>query len=972
MQIVIIITILILSCSPFTNCISTILGKTFCDHRCFPPATGLICSPCTYNRVMRESLPKQFASPQEEIAYLREQIAQKEREVLSRTSEIDAADSETIAKQELFEYGTFTPNVVLAKGHQLKQEELAASVEQVLSSHNPTEEIVHVAIERGIYNALTVLEKTNNAFTTDEVHRKLIELIKEGRHIGNLKEGVPPWQILHMTLFEIALPEHQDEGREVALSELVSMMEQFYAGMQGIGSDKKKEHYGLEISIAEGSDDIIFYVAVPTAYVDLFEKQTLSLYPNAVITEQKHDYNIFTEGGTGLVSVASLQKFPAYPLKTKDEFESDPLAVLLNAFSKIEKEGSGASLQVLIRKASPSLISSYESIIKRINDGSKTKDAIMRSTLGGEFVLAMKELVSTAKAKEEGVLPTPDIDHDAIELFSEKIATPILEVIIRIAVSAKETARAEKILSEIEATFHQFEKTRSNQLVFKRVTKNALAREIKAYSFREFTESRMLPLSMRELATMIHFPGDGDVTSPQFKQTRAKTAAAPTDMPESGTLLGINVHRGSQKKIFITPEDRLRHFYIIGQTGTGKTTLMKNMIIQDIHDGAGVCLIDPHGTDIEDVLGAIPKDREKDIIYFDPSKQDRVVGLNMLEYDYQKPEQKTFVVNELFSIFQKLYGANPESMGPMFEQYFRNATLLVMEDPESGNTLMDISRVMSDSAYRKLKLAKAKNPVVVQFWQEIATKAGGEASLENVVPYIVSKFDVFTANDYMRPIIGQQHSAFNFREVMDQRKILLVNLSKGRIGEINANLIGMIIVGKLLMAALSRVDDPTKSFPAFYLHMDEFQNISTNSISAILSEARKYKLGLTMAHQFIAQLEESIKDAVFGNVGSMAVFRVGPDDASFLEKQYQPTFDSNDLMNVPNRVAYVRALANGVPTRPFSMATIAPKPTDLAHVQTVINESYAKYGRPRQEIEAEIHERYQKQAPLKKDPFGIM
>jgi tRNA isopentenyl-2-thiomethyl-A-37 hydroxylase MiaE len=385
---------------------------------------------------------------------------------------------------------------------------------------------------------------------------------------------------------------------------------------------------------------------------------------------------------------------------------------------------------------------------------------------------------------------------------------------------------------------------------------------------------------------------------------------------------------------------------------------MKNMIVQDINAGSGVCFIDPHGTDIEDILGAIPDHRQQDVIYFDPAQQDSVVGLNMLEYDYSKPEQKTFVVNELFSIFQKLYGANPESMGPMFEQYFRNATLLVMEDPESGNTLMDISRVMSDSVFRKQKLEKAKNPVVKQFWEEIATKAGGEASLENVVPYIVSKFDVFTANDYMRPIIGQQRSAFNFRQIMDERKILLINLSKGRIGEINANLIGMIVVGKLLMAALSRVDDPTKSFAPFYLHMDEFQNISTNSISAILSEARKYKLGLTMAHQFIAQLDQSIKDAVFGNVGSMAVFRVGPDDAVFLEQQYKPTFESNDLMNVPNRVAYVRALANGTPTRPFSMATIAPPVTDHNKVRQIIEMSKARYGVPRAQVDAEIGARY--------------
>jgi hypothetical protein len=922
---------------------------------------------------MRESLTgsKQFYSPQEEIAYLREQIASKEREVLSRSPEIDNEDAHTIAKKELFEYGTFTPNSVLSKDHQLKPEELSASVEQVLGSRTPIEEILVVAKERGIYNALSVLEKTNNAFTTDEVHRKLIELIKGGAQIANLKEGVPPWQILHMTLFEVALPElsHKD-GHELGLSELVSMMEQFYAGMQSVGSSKSRDHYGIEISVAEGSDDIIFYVAVPSLYVDLFQKQILSLYPNAVITSQQHDYNIFTDGGTNLVAVAELKKYPLYPLRTKDTFEADPLAVLLNAFSKIEKEGGGASLQVLVRKASSSYIHTYESIIGKVKDGVKVKDAITGSTLGGEIFLTVKDLFKPAKSKDESYIPHNEVDQDALELFAEKINTPLLEVVIRIAVSAKESHRAEQILSEIEATFNQFERSRSNQMHFKRMTKSALGKEIKAYSFREFGTAHVLPLSMTELATMLHFPGDGDVVSPQFKQSRAKTAAAPTDMPESGTLLGINSHRGSEKKIFVTPEDRLRHFYIIGQTGTGKTTLMKNMIIQDIQAGNGVCLIDPHGTDIEDVLGAVPPDREDDIIYFDPSKQDRVVGLNMLEYDYAKPEQKTFVVNELFSIFQKLYGGNPESMGPMFEQYFRNATLLVMEDPESGNTLMDISRVMSDSAYRRLKLSKTKNPVVKQFWTEIATKAGGEASLENIVPYIVSKFDVFTANDYMRPIIGQQHSAFNFREVMDSRKILLVNLSKGRIGDINANLIGMIIVGKLLMAALSRVDDPTKSFPPFYLHMDEFQNISTNSISAILSEARKYKLGLTMAHQFIAQLEEDIKDAVFGNVGSLACFRVGPDDAQFLEQQYKPTFEASDLMNVPNRTAYVRALANGTPTRPFSMATIAPQQTDLARVQQMINVSYAKYGQPREEIETEIMARYEKPS-FGGDNFGM-
>ena len=348
----------------------------------------------------------------------------------------------------------------------------------------------------------------------------------------------------------------------------------------------------------------------------------------------------------------------------------------------------------------------------------------------------------------------------------------------------------------------------------------------------------------------------------------------------------------------------------------------------------------------------------RDVIYFDPAYTERSIGLNILEFNPQKPEEKTFVVNELFSIFKKLYTA--ESMGPMFEQYFRNAALLILDDPESGSTLLDISRVFADAEYRNYKLSKARNPVVVQFWRDIAGKAGGEASLENIVPYITSKIDTFTANDYMRPILGQQHSTFNFREIMDTKKIFLVNLSKGRIGEINANLIGMMIVGKFLMAALSRVDDPTRGFPPFYLHMDEFQNISTDSIAQILSEARKYKLGLTVAHQFIAQLEQNIRDAVFGNVGNMAAFRVGPDDAEFLEKQFSPEFSASDLATVENRNAYVRMLADGMPTRPFSLETLPPPPSDPRLVQALIEFSMGRYGRARTEVDEEIMQRYLK------------
>jgi len=904
--------------------------------------------------------PKKFASPEEEIAFLRHEVARREQDLLSLNKEIDATDIETVGKRVLQEYGEHDPSMVLDAKHRFDAHGVARSVESVSVSMHKTEELVNLALTEGVRNALTVLEKLHDAFLTDEVHRELIKSIRGGHTVADLKEGVPLWNMLHMTLFEVALPRHKDEHAETSLKMLLSGMEQFYSGMQTISHGKKPLYYALEIAVADKSDEIVFYVAVPNEFVNLFEKQALSLFPNAVIILQQNDYNIFVDGGISHVSVFSQKKHPIYPIKMYDHFEKDPLAVLLNGFSKIEREGGGAAVQIIIAGGASKYQSTYESIVKRMEKGEKKDVAIRKSTLGGEVFEGVKDLFAGDTKKKDGVEKAKEIDTSTIELFREKLKAPILSTNIRIIASARTEARASQILSEIESSFHQFQDTQGNQFVMKRLTGSERDRELKSYAFREYLPARAVPLSITELATIIHFPGEGIESSPQFKQSRAKHAPAPMDMPQHGTLLGENDFRNVKKKIYLTPEDRLRHFYVIGQTGVGKTALIKNMIVQDIEQGAGVCMIDPHGTDIHDVLSAIPPERMDDLIYFDPSHMERAIGLNMLEFDPQHPEQKTFVVNELFSIFQKLYGGTPESMGPMFEQYFRNSTLLVLEDPASGSTLLDISRVMVDPLYRKMKLSKAKNPVVIQFWTQIATKAGGEAALENIVPYITSKFDVFTANDYMRPIIGQQKSAFNFREVMDTNKILLVNLSKGKLGEINANLIGMILVGKFLMAALSRVDDMSKGYSPFYLYIDEFHNITTNSIAAILSEARKYKLGLTIAHQFIAQLDENIRDAVFGNVGSIAAFRTGPEDAAFLEKQFEPTFSASDLMNIENQNAYVRLLSNGSPTPPFSIHTMKPRETDFSYAQELIEYATLKHGIPRAVIEADIQSRYQK------------
>jgi len=907
--------------------------------------------------------PKIFSSPQEEITYLRSQIAAREQEVAHRNGEADHEDLLTVGKEALREYGEHDPSHILAPKHRMTSHELEGTTAHIGTKEDKAHkvaEFVLLAETKGIRNALLVLEKLADPYLTDEVHRALIEEIKCGKKIADAKEGTPLWSVLHMTLYEVTLPEEKkDDRQERALKELISAMEQFYAGMRTVTERSKlREHFTLEVAISNKSDHIVFYAAVPTESANLFEKQVLSLYPNAVLIEQVHDYNIFADGNASAVSVAKLKKHSIYPLKTYDVFDHDTLAVLLNAFSKIERDGSGAALQITLRSGRSTHHETYRGIMQRVRDGMKPEKAIALSTITGDLFHSVKDLFKSedSKRKEKEHM---QVDEMALKSFEEKMGSHIMEANIRLVVSAHDATRAAQILSEIESSFNQFENPQGNKLVFEAQKGRNATRAITEYSFREFSDTKSLALGEKELATLLHFPVHGVSVAPQFKQARAKTAPAPIDIPQSGTHIGVNVHRGKETDIYITDKDRLRHLYVVGQTGTGKSVLLKNLVIDDIIAGHGVCYIDPHGTDITDVLSAIPPEREKDIIYFDPAYMDRVLGLNMLEYDVKHPEQKTFVVNELFSIFQKLYGAVPESMGPMFEQYFRNATLLVLEDPESGSTLLDISRVMSDEKFRNAKLAKCSNPIVFEFWNKIATKAGGDASLENIVPYITSKFDIFTANDFMRPIIGQQKSAFNFRDVMDTKKILLVNLSKGRLGDINANLIGMIIVGKILMAALSRVDDISQKYPPFYLHIDEFQNITTNSISSILSEARKYKLGLTIAHQFIAQIDEKIRDAVFGNVGSICAFRVGSDDAEFLAKQFAPTFDAHDLMNIENWNAYVRLLADGTPTKPFNLKTLPPHQGDLSVIEKRMNDSYRLYGVARRKIDTDIAVRYQ-------------
>lgn len=906
---------------------------------------------------------KPIASPEDELVYLRAQIAQKEAELAALNV---SRSREAVAQEHVVRHRLDAPPHAFAPGYVMPHTEAAAHAADLSLNLDPAStdetmrELRTVMEQKGIRNAFAILDKVGSPHLDDDFHRYLVQYLLAGMPIQGLTENQPEWKALHMTLYEISLPEHKgDDGssRIRPLRELVSAMEQFYSGLFSLESPRMGEpaHMTLELAVPVDKTHLMFYASVPNSKCDLFEKQLHAIFPDAVVTQQPNDYNVFVDGGTSIGAVAEFKDQPMLPLKDYQDFDYDPLNSLLNAFAKIAPEDEGASLQIIFKPRGHHYTEYYRRVLHELRKGEHRSRAFsLPETFVGDLAREAAGLFVPAK-KHNDQRP---VDQTAIDQVEKKIASPIVSTNIRIVASSMEAHRAEQLMQEIEAPFHQYENTQGNRIEFRRPNKGTLKRFFKDFSFRIFEQSTNLPLSLRELTTMYHFPPEGIASTPHLVQSRFTQAAAPANLPHEGIVLGTNTFRGNTTQITLSPEDRLRHLYVIGQTGAGKTGLLKTLIAQDIAAGNGVCFIDPHGNDIIDVLSMIPPERYEDVIYFDPAYLDRPFGLNLLEYDPNFPEQKTFIVNEILAIFRRLYGDVPESMGPAFEQYFRNATMLVMEDPATGSTLMDIGRVLSNADFRNLKLSRSNNPVVNQFWNEIATKAEGEASLQNIVPYITNKFDDFTANDFMRPIIGQQESSFKFREVIDNKKILLVNLSKGRLGERNANLLGLILVGKLFMAALSRADSPGTNFNPFYLYIDEFQNITTDSIPGILSEARKYKLSLTIAHQFLAQVDEKIKSAVFGNVGSMAVFRVGEEDGEFFSKQFAPVFNTLDFVNIENRNAYVRMLAHGVPQKPFNMKTLDLQQGNTAQVDDLRQLSFLTYGRDRATVEGTIRARY--------------
>ena len=717
-----------------------------------------------------------------------------------------------------------------------------------------------------------------------------------------------------------------------------------------------QRHMSFEI-VARGGL-VHYYAVVPLVLVDVIRQAVAAAYPSARL-EEVTDANIFSKVGKMSGTIGgefTLKKSFVYPISTYQESKRDASRALLNALSSASRE-DGIGVQFLLRPAYDGWSKASESHI----DGMK-KNKGKKKGLAGVAPLDIMEALwkppeggdkDEAKSSEDKQLTS--LEQAEVDAVSEKTRYPAYEVLIRVVISSNTAARSQVLLKNIIAAFSLFDSPRNNGFKFS-LTRN-VEEMTTAYIMRFFPqEARSNILNSVEMATLFHLPGSSAIPTSQVKRQMSKQVDGPTDILDEGLLIGYNEFRGVKKPIRIGTKDRRRHVYIIGQTGVGKSVLQENMAYQDMMDGRGFAFIDPHGDLVESLLGKVPKERVEDIIYFNPSDMDNPIGLNMFEFD--TPDQKDFLVQEAINMLYGLYDPGHTGIvGPRLEHIFRNCALLLMADP-AGGTFIDVPKCLIDPEFVKSKLKYVKDQQVIDFWTKEfpASQRSNEAG--EVVSWVVAKFGPFISNDAMRNIIGQTKSGFNLREIMDNNKILLVNLSKGKMGELNSKLLGIIFVMKFQAAAMSRADIPEDQRVDFSLYVDEFQNFATDSFESILSEARKYKLSLIMGNQFMTQLTDKIREAIIGNVGTVISGRIGVTDAELMVKKFQPTFDVDDLAKLPNFQSITSVMINNVPSAPFSMNWIPPMGQANNQLRdALVRLSAAKYGKPRAVVEKEIFDR---------------
>jgi flagellar basal body-associated protein FliL len=780
----------------------------------------------------------------------------------------------------------------------------------------------------------------------------------------------------------------KDDKDTVGAGEQIFRVLQGYSGNAFSNFFTGGQSFSFEIVNKKGK--INFWIAGPKNLIRALEKQLVAVYPRCMISEIE-DPSITKPGSFSYAQEFTTSNIQFLPFKTYKGMDTDPLNIITNAMSGVA-ENDTLSFQLLVRPLASKWQKKPRALALQIQQGQNPEDILNPTFVIPKAIGRFLRSFFEKKKKDEDhkdELGERNIDYsglktaisltpqqqEIVKKLEEKASHPGYLFNLRVLACSTDEQEAVRMVQNFLPTLQTFDIRPFN--FFEESKRNAKD-IINDYLTRSLCYTSTKIINTEEATSLWHLPNHL-VTNSSINYLTSYKAPLPLNLL-SNSPTNIFVGKGKsgtlEKDVYLSQEDRFRHIYALGGSGSGKSVFMTNLVLQDIEKGNGLCVIDPHGETVDDVLLRMPKHRIDDVIVFSPSMVDKPLGLNMLEYDPLKPAQRTVVIDTLFQIWDKLYDLKSTG-GPMFEQYMKNAMKLVMSHPESGNTLLEISKVLSDQGYRSFKLAMCQEQEVIDFWTKEAEKAGGEASLENMVPYITSKLAPFVQNDFIRPMIGQAKSAINFRMAMDNKKIILVKLEKGLIGETSGYLLGMVIIGQILLAGMGRNDglkyneDGTTSEissnerQAFFVYIDEMQNFLFDAIPKALEEIRKYKIGFTLAHQFIKQVvskgDERIKDSIMANTGSKFIFRCSSEDADYLIKEFEPTLTPSDLMNPERFTANTRILINGDKTKPFNIAPVElSHDTDKDLRKLLLDLTKEKYGKDLETIKAEIKDRQEK------------
>ena len=759
---------------------------------------------------------------------------------------------------------------------------------------------------------------------------------------------------IESVLLVLEIPKANDK------SELAA--EQMFASLHGILRDKKElklnggyqEHMSFEIASVGGR--IQFYVWVPKTLQSFVEGQIYSQYPQVQIHAAGEDYVTHERHHSVMYTAEIVPTEKEFlPIKTFQSFEVDPLAGITGTLAKLEDTDEEIWIQMLVRPVADDWHKSADSWVKTVKSGSGSLFDGMG--FNGKWIAGLFEALWNPPEQGIGGGPKELSDRDKTRIAeAEKKATKLgYQVKIRVAYLGESTSNAKLRMQGIIGTFKQYNSTNLNG--FKMAGDSFKKEDLAKYKARLFADRGYL-LNIEEVASVFHLPHT-NVETPNIVWASTKTAEPPAKLPvltgdpavdENISAFGMTNFRGINHQFGMLRYDRSRHVYIIGQTGAGKSGLLELFALSDIFHGQGYAIIDPHGDFAINNMRFIPGGRLKDVVYFNPADTAFPLGFNPLEVT--NPSQKTNISSEVIGVLKRMFG---DSWGPRLEYILRYTILALLDRPET--TMLDITRMLTDKKFRKDTLSYCTDTVVLQFWNVEFASWTDKFQAEAIAP-VLNKVGAFTANPVIRNIIGQPKSTFNIRQIMDEGKILIVNLSKGLIGEDNAGILGAFLVTKIQLAAMSRSDIPDiKDRRPFYLYVDEFQNFATDSFATILSEARKYGLNLTVANQYISQMSDTVRDAVFGNVGTMISFRVSADDSPILAKQFEPQFEPNDLLQMHNRNFIINMVINGEKAPAFSAKTLnLPAPQD-DNTGRIIENTRNNYSQPREHIEQSINER---------------